>query len=146
MDIPCSATAFRNGTENVGNIHSSLPHTGVWELENYQDEVSTSVMHDELHEVLVSRWNAKVMHLTTCQAKSPWFEMRCGHLTGTTIKNVFRCWKFAVNEEMECEQVNKMYDTIGFNMERKNVDKATTAEIKKRTNCWDTQTRLRLKR
>ena len=56
--------------------------------------------------------------------------MHCGHLTGTTTKNVLRCLKFTAYEDLG-EEVQDLYDAIGFQVERRNVDSMTSNKLKK---------------
>ena len=102
LQVPCFAAIYRNGSSvPMGNIHSNLSHNGVWELENYKDEPgSTFRAHNDLEEEISHQRKAPFCELNNCQAKLTRFEMRCGHLMGTTTNNVLRCLQFYLSEDL----------------------------------------------
>ena len=126
-NAPSYAMCYRNGSKGVGNIHSTLPFLGVWDLVLKKRSSYGSapwISYKSLAaEVLHQNWLSKVLIFVACQACTPWFEARMGHLTGTTVLKTVKALKFSFLDasDKDEEDATRLFlqGTLGLKMNRK---------------------------
>ena len=91
-----SATTNESSTDHEGNTQDNIKNEYVCP---YSQNV-VPFMYKELY----SSWRENITELTVCQAVSPWFEMRCGHITGTTAKNIIRTLKYYFLDKYDVDE------------------------------------------
>jgi hypothetical protein len=91
---------------------------------------------------LVENWEESVIEITKHQNATPWFELRCGQLTGTTTKNVLRCVKFTLIDYENTEKAAKIiFELLGVPILRPSMDAINRKSLKDKKKCakhWDT--------
>jgi hypothetical protein len=136
-NVPSYAMCYRNGSKGIGNIHSTLPFLGVWDLVLKKKNAYTippAITYTTLPaEVMHQKWLAKVLIFVACQACTPWFEARMGHLTGTTVLKTIKAVKFAVldNAEEGDEAALRTFlgRTIGLKLNRKTQEELAGVQL-----------------
>jgi hypothetical protein len=141
--VPSYAILYRNGSKGVGQLHTSLPLNGVWDLVrntrlSAEEELPTRAYDDAPSQVkqLMSTWESLVIELTRQQARTPWFEMRPGHATGTTFYQWLCVAKFILLNDSSLgeERVQGLFELFGMKTNKKSVDdilrSKTTKQLK----------------
>ena len=124
-NVSSFAMCYRNGSKGIGNIHSTLPLTGVWDLVNKKGSVNPpqppplrflSLPSERLYK----RWQGTATIFVSCQGCTPWFEARMGHLTGTTVLRTLKAVKFVIVDTVKSPQLSHfLRSTIGLKLVRK---------------------------
>lgn len=139
--VPSNAILYRNGSKGVGNLHTSLPLNGVWDLIRKKplatDDKAPSRTYYFVHprvKGLMNSWEGLVLELTQTQAQTPWFEMRPGHATGTTFYQWLCASKFTLLKVPSLEDgVRLLLELFGMNItmiSSETVSKKTQKQLK----------------
>jgi hypothetical protein len=126
-NVTSTAMCYHNGSKGIGNVHSTLPYTACWDLvyksatsDNSEKPIEfTNLATEDLYQ----RWMSQVTIFVACQAATPWFEARVGHLTGTTVLHALKVLKYVIADNVE-ERFrvlvnNLLCEVIGLSFARK---------------------------
>jgi len=112
------ATCYCNGNKGIGNLHSTLPFSGVWDLVCKNRSLTSlppaPTFPAMTVETAYNRWLGDVIVFVACQGCSPWFEARVGHLTGTTCLKLMKTLKFVM---LDSEIMTKMDPNLRYLLE-----------------------------
>lgn len=139
-----NAILYQNGSKGVGHLHTSLALNGVWDLvwkkpESEDDKKPPHTYDTVLPRVkwLMTSWEGLVLELTREQARTPWFEMRPGHATGTTFYQWLCVSKFILlNDASLGDDASTLLELLGMNITKQSVNVISKKNQKQLKNAY----------
>lgn len=128
-NVECHAMCYRNGNKGVGMLHSTLSHSGVWDLFNKGPPIEQTAIsfNTTTAEMLYLQWLSSVLIFVACQGSTPWFEARVGHLTGTTALKLLKTIKFILFDHPNLPaSIHALLKMLGLSLQRKSNEQIGT--------------------